>query len=218
MRCPALRASIECQRHVAGPAAHARAERQQLVVDRLPVERRILDHPVARAHVLAHFVGQRLGIDEVADPNAPAADLVLVGRTNATRGRANLAFAAARLAQHVELAVVRQDQVRLVADQQPVADVDAELRQLLDLLEQRLGIDHHAVADHALDAVMQDARGNQVQDELLAIHVHGMAGVVSALIPRHQRKVWRHQVDDLALTFVAELRAQDHDVHVSTVS
>jgi hypothetical protein len=30
--------------------------------------------------------------------------------------------------------------------------------------------------------------------------------------------VRRHQVDDLSLAFVAELRAQNHDVHVSTVS
>ena len=68
--------------------------------------------------------------------------------------------------QQVELAVIRQDQVRLVADEQPVADVDAEPRQLVDLGEQRLRIDDHAVADDAGDAGVQDARRDQAQHEL----------------------------------------------------
>ena len=62
-----------------------------------------------------------------------------------------LPFAAPRFAQQVELAVIRQDEVRLVADDQPVADVDAGLRELVDLGEQRLGIDDDAVADDAGD-------------------------------------------------------------------
>ena len=40
--------------------------------------------------------------------------------------------------------------------------------ELVDLLEQRLRIDDHAVADDAGDAGMQDARRDQVQDELRA--------------------------------------------------
>ena len=80
-------------------------------------------------------------------------------------------LAAARLAQQVELAVIRQDQVRLVADEQPVADLDAVLRQLVDLREERLRIDDDAVADDADDAGMQDAGRDQVQDELRAADV-----------------------------------------------
>jgi hypothetical protein len=45
-----------------------------------------------------------------------------------------------------------------------------------------------------------------------------MAGVVPALVAGHQRKMRRHQVDDLAFAFVAKLRAENDDVHVSTVS
>ena len=86
--------------------------------------------------------------------------------------------------QHVELAVVRQDDVRLLADQQPAVDVDAQPRQLVDLLEQRLRIDDDAVADDAGHAGMQDARRNQVQDELLPVDVDGVAGVVAALVAR----------------------------------
>ena len=67
-------------------------------------------------------------IGQIADADAAARNLVLVGRTDAARGRADLALAAPRLRQQVEIAVIRQDQVRLVADEQPVADVDAVLR------------------------------------------------------------------------------------------
>ena len=81
---------------------------------------------VAGADVLAHLVGQRLAIaEQVADADAAAADLVLVGRTDAARRGADLALAAPRLGQHVELAVIRQDDVRLLADQQAAVDVDA---------------------------------------------------------------------------------------------
>ena len=85
--------------------------------------------------------------------------------------------------------------------------------QLVDLGEQRLRIDDHAVADDADDAVVQDAGRDQVQHELLAVHVHGVAGVVAALIARDDREVRRQQVDDLALAFVAPLRAENRDVH-----
>ena len=204
---------VERDRHVAGPAAHPVAKGEQLIVDRLPVERGVLDHPVAGADVLAHVVGQGLRVDEVADADAPAADLVFVRGTDASRRRADLALAAPRLAQHVELAVVRQDEMRLLADQQPIADVDAEPRQLFDLLEQRLRIDDDAVADHAQDTVVQDAGRDQVEDELLSVDVDRVAGVVPTLIARHDRKRRRHQIDDLAFAFVAPLRAQHHDIH-----
>ena len=110
--------------------------------------------------------------------------------------------------------MIRQDDVRLLADQQPAVDGDAGARQLVDLLEQRLRIDDHAVADDAGHAGMQDAGRNQVQHELLAVHIHGVAGVVTALIARDRRKVRRQHVDDLAFAFVAPLRAENGDVRL----
>ena len=60
---------------------------------------------------------------------------------------------------------------------------------------------------------MQDAGRQQAQDELAAVGVDGVAGVVAALIAGDDRKVRRQQVDDLALAFVAPLRAEHCDVH-----
>ena len=91
---------------------------------------------------------------------------------------------------------------------QPIADVDAGLRQLVDLRKERRRIDHHAVADHAGDARMQDAGREQPQHELASVGVHGVAGVVAALIPGHDREVRRQEVDDFALAFVSPLRSK----------
>ena len=91
---------------------------------------------------------------------------------------------------------------------QTIADVDAGLRQLVDLGEERRRIDHDAVADDAGDARMQDAGRKQPQHELAPVGVHGVTGVVAALIPGHDRKIRRQQIDDLALAFVSPLRSK----------
>jgi hypothetical protein len=70
---------------------------------------------------------------------------------------------APRLAQEVELLVVRQDQVRLVAHDEPIADGDAGGRELVDLGEERLRIDDDAVADDAGDPRVEDPRRQQPQ-------------------------------------------------------
>ena len=88
------------------------------------------------------------------------------------------------------------------------------LDELIYFCEQRLRIDDDAVADDARDAGMQDAGRNQTQDELPAVDVHRVAGVVSALIAGDDRKVRREQVDDLAFAFIAPLRAENREVHI----
>ena len=94
----------------------------------------------------------------------------------------------------------------------------AEPGELVELGEQRLRIDDHAVADDAGDAGMQDAGRNQVQDELLAVDVDGVARVVAALVARHDGEARRQQVDNLALALIAPLGAQHRDVHDASVA
>jgi hypothetical protein len=108
--------------------------------------------------------------------------------------------------------VVRQDDVRLLADQQPAVDVHAHSRQLVDFLEERLWIDDHAIADDAGDARMQNARRDQMEDELRPFHINGVSGVVPALVARDRREMRRQHVDDLSLAFVAPLGAQHCDI------
>ena len=98
--------------------------------------------------------------------------------------------------------------MRLVADDDAVSDVDAGFRQLVHFGEERLRIDDDAVADDTGDAGMENPRRNQPEDEFPARHVDRVPGVVAALIPRHDRKMRRQQVDDFPFAFVAPLRAK----------
>ena len=61
--------------------------------------------------------------------------------------------------------------------------------------------------------VVQNAGRQQPQHELAAVGVDRVAGVVPALIARDDREIRREQIDDLALAFVAPLRAEHGDVH-----
>ena len=109
--------------------------------------------------------------------------------------------------------MVRQNQMRFVADEQPVLDVDPVAGKFVELGEQRLGVNDHAVADHADDVRMQNARRDQPQHEFRAVDVHGMAGVVPALVASHQIETRCQQVDDFAFAFVAPLRAKHGEIH-----
>ena len=64
----------------------------------------------------------------------------------------------------------------------------------------------------ALGVGMQDARGDQMKDEFLAVHHQGVAGVVAALIPHHHPGPLGQEVDDLPLAFVTPLGAHHHYV------
>ena len=145
-------------------------------------------------------------------------DLVLVGRADAAAGGADLAGAlvaalAGALAGAVELAVQRQDQGRVLGDAQASrADGDALAAQPLDLLEQRPGVDHDAVADQRELARAHHARGQQRELVGAAVDDQRVAGIVAALEADHDVGPLGEPVDDLALALVAPLGADDRDV------
>ena len=61
---------------------------------------------------------------------------------------------------------------------------------------------------------MQNARRNQLQDELLVADLHRVAGIMPALVADHNVEMSAKKVDDLALALVAPLRAQyDYVTH-----
>ena len=101
--------------------------------------------------------------------------------------------------------------MRTVADVEAPLDVDAVAHQLVDLGEQRLGIEHDAVADRAAHARVQDAARNLVEHRRAVADVHGMAGVGAALVAHHPVGALRHHVNELALPFIAPLRTDDDD-------
>ncbi len=116
------------------------------------------------------------------------------------------------LAGPVECAMHRQDQRGVLGDPQRVGrHVQALRPHAVHLGHQRLGIDHHAVADDAQLAAHQPAR-QQRQLVGLVAHHQRVAGVVAALEPHDDVGAARQPVDDLALALVAPLGADHRDV------
>ena len=90
--------------------------------------------------------------------------------------------------------------------------VDAHLFQRADFVQQRGGIDYHAVADDRLHPGAQDAAGNQFEDELPLADEDGMAGVVATLVARNDIEVFGEEIDNLPFPLVAPLGAKHNDV------
>jgi hypothetical protein len=155
---------------------------------------------------------EQVGVQQVGHADAAAADLVFVARADAARGGADGDAVHARFAHLLHHAVEGEDDVGAVADGDLAGDVDAGLFEHVEFVEQRLGVHHHAVADHAARVGMKHAAWNQLQDELLRADLDGVARVVAALIAGDDVKFLREQIDDLALAFVAPLGAQHDDV------
>ena len=163
---------VEQQRGVGDQRPQPVGVRQQLLDDRVDVDRapvvdlgeQLVLHLERRLDLLA----QDLLVEEVGDPDADAVDLVGVRRADAAAGRADLVLAEEALGDLVDGRVVRRDHVRVGAHHE-AAHVDAAGDQRVELAEQRLRRDHHAVADHRGAAGGQDAARQQVGGELLAV-------------------------------------------------
>ena len=155
-------------------------------------------------------------VGEVHQADRAAADLVLVGRADAAAGGADGALAGGLLARDVELLVQRQDQRRVLRDAQALmGDGDALLLEPVDLGDQRARIEHDAVADHR-KLVAHHARRQQRKLVGHAVDDERVAGVMTALEANDDVRLLRQPVDDLALAFVAPLRADHHHIRHSS--
>ena len=122
-------------------------------------------------------------------------------------------FGVGGLAKRVEFLMQRQDQWRVFRNAQSVGrHLDALLFQLGDFAEQRVQVDHHAIADHRQLAAAHHAGGQQRQLVCFTVDHQRMAGVVSALEADDDIGLLGQPVDDLAFAFVAPLRADNHHV------
>src|SRR5262249_41661441 len=156
------------------------------------------DQPIPRLDIGAHVLFEPLSVGQITGADAPSADLVFVGGTDAARGGANFSFAAPCLRKKVEITVIRQEQMRPVAREKAISDINAVPGELVELREERLRIHDDAVADDADHIRMENARRNEPQHEFRAVDVHGMAGVVAALVSSHDVKPGSKEIDDFS--------------------
>ena len=162
--------------------------------------------------VVLELLPEELGIEEIGHPDADAGGLVGIGGPHALAGGADAPLARLGFRRAVQRRVIRHDQVRVLGDVEVAVQGDPALHQRLHLLDHGRGVHHHPAADHAPAARAEDARGQRLEDELLAPHHDGVPGVVAALIAHHRVHVRGQHVHQLALGLVAPLRAHDHDV------
>ena len=184
-----------------GDLLHAEAAAQRIVVREQPLDLAV----------------QHLEVREVHQPDRAAADLVLVGRADAAAGGADGSLAGGLFARNIQLLMQRQDQRGVLGDAQVLRrHRDALLLEPADLVDQRLRIEHDAVADHR-QLVAHHAGGQQRQLVGDAVDDQRMAGVVPALKAHHDVGLLGQPIDDLAFAFVAPLRADDHHIrHAKT--
>ena len=156
---------------------------------------------------------QERGVEQIGDTKAVAVDLVLIrGADAAARGADGLA-AGCGLGGELDHAVVREDDLRAVGDEELLlfgtVGGKAGVLEFFDLVEEGCGVEHDAVADDALAAGTQNAAGDELQDELLAADDDGVAGVVTAGVAGDDVELFAEDVDDLAFAFVAPLGAEN---------
>ncbi len=188
---------------------------ESLVERLLEIDRRlaeiVLEHEIMKIERLAQLGGQQFAPEQIGYAHRAPGDLVFVGRADAAPGGPDGGLAARGLACLVECDVIRKDQRTGRADPQLVAHRHAAGVELGHLLQQGVGRQHHAVADIARHAVVQNPRRNQPQNRLLAVDDERMPGVVAALKAHDVPGAIGEQIDDLALALIAPLAADDDD-------
>ena len=156
---------------------------------------------------------QRAEIGEVHQPDRATADLVLVGRADAAPRGADRGRRVGRLPQRIEFAMQGEDQRDVLGDAKIFrADRDALPLQLRHLIEERLRIEHDAIADHGELRWPKHAGRQQRQLVGLAVDDKRVACIVAALETHDDIGLLRQPVDDLALPLVAPLGADDDNV------
>ena len=158
------------------------------------------------------LAAERIQVGEVHEADRAPGDLVLVSRTDAALGGADLGCAAG-LAMGVELAVQRQDQRHVFGDLEVRRrHLDPLPAQRLDFPNEMIGIEHDAVADDRQFPGPDDAGWKQREFVDLAVDHQRVAGVMAALKPHDDVGADRQPIDDLALSFVAPLGADNDNI------
>ena len=107
------------------------------------------------------------------------------------------------LFQNVTHLVIRHADRRAVTDDQMLRrDLNALVAQHFNLVEKMLEVDDHARPHHVDGLVTQNARRQQVQNELALFVDDSMPGVVAALIADDDIIFFAQKVDHAALAFI----------------
>ena len=177
-------------------------------VERFGTEERISDGVLFVAGVFDVRLKQ-ISVQQIDDAEAVAGHLVFIGGADAAAGGADLLAAGRAFGSELDHAVVFENDLRTVRDEELLIDVDAEVAQLPNFAQEGQRVEYNAVADDSLAGWPQNAAGDELENELLAADDDGVSGVVSASVAGHDGKALGEHVDDLAFAFIAPLGAEN---------
>ncbi len=173
---------------------------------------------VMREHA-RDLVVEQIRLGEIHEANRAAADLVLIGGSDAALRRADLGAAARVLAMRVKLSVQRKDQRRVFRDLEiHRRNGDALLPQPVDLADEEMRVDDDAIADDGKLSRPHDARGQQRKLIGHAVDDERVPGVMAALEAHDDVSLERQPVDDFALALVAPLGADHRHIRHGRIS
>jgi len=156
---------------------------------------------------------QMVGVQQLAGQDGLFLVLVGIEGGDALLGGAVLLILQPLLLQGVQLPVPGQQQTGPFADQQILGgDVHAALADGVDLLEQILAVQGHAVAQDVHDTGAENAGGQQMQGELALFVDDRVPGVSAALIAHHHVILLGEVVHHAALALVAPVDTHDRAI------
>ena len=82
---------------------------------------------------------------------------------------------------------------------------------ILNFLDQSLGIQYHAVTDDADFILVKYARRNQVNLIFFAVDHNRMARIVASLITGHHFRRFRQEIGDFPFSFISPLRSNHYN-------
>jgi hypothetical protein len=142
---------VKRTRHVGNHLGQARRHGHRAVQNLLKIDRLraqvVLQREVVIVQHFTQLLGKTLGTQQVLQAQAAACHLVFVGWTDAAPGGADFLRALGRLAGDVKCLVVGQDQRAGFRNAKARIGIDSSSLELVEFLDQRLGREHHAVAD-----------------------------------------------------------------------
>jgi glutaredoxin-related protein len=107
----------------------------------------------------------------------------------------------------VEQAVVRQNKVSAIANEQVLINSDSQFAQTVDLRDERDRVDNNAISNHAGFAAPEDSRWDQMQNIFDAAMNDCVAGIVAALTADNDVCLGSKDVDDFPLALISPLHA-----------
>src|SRR4029077_20877659 len=150
-------------------------------------------------------------VQKVAHANSAPRHFVLVGGSDAARRGADGRGAARRFRSFVHFAMIRKNQVRTAADKKPPAYVDVGLLEVFELVHQRGRINDGSRPYDGFLSGAQNAARNQLKNETTTVEDDGVTGVVTPGVARDLISRRGKIIANLAVSFVAPLRADDCD-------